>query len=197
MLKNFDKSDFSSEIVVDDLFYDYIKTKSTPSVTGVRVIGSNDVIQLSGGSNTDVIESLKYMKETNTIYSSSIEFGIFSNMWQFMQFVLYTNYVKTYTPLRNVLGSSTFGFNGDILKDYQIRISNIIRKFIEERQKIITNPDNQLTKYNWLLCSDKIKYKLIIPIKDIPNIDEIINVDDNALSNIKKEIKKICMILTK
>lgn len=191
MLHSLRKNDFASEVIKNNLLYDYLDTKKHNSVTPIRVISSNDIIQLSGGNNKEVLRALNHMKTTNTMKDSSIEIAIYSNFWVFAKFILYSNYVVDYIPLRNVLGSDKFGFDGDLLKNYQVRITNIIKKFINERHKIMENPDMELIKYFWILCSDKIKYKLSIPLIEVDQLKNKLIADDKNTKNIIDEILRI------
>lgn len=189
MMRILGKSDFASEVIENNLVYDYLDTKKHTSVIPIRVVGSNDIIQLSGGNNDEVLRALKNMKSTNTLKNATIELAIYSNFWVFAKFIMYSDYVTNYIPLRNVLGSDKFGFDGELLKSYQARIMNVIRKFMVERHKMLENPDMELIKYLWILCSDKIKYKLSIPLSEIQNLNDKVFGDDSTGIVIKEIIR--------
>jgi hypothetical protein len=184
-------SDFVSELMVNSMVYDYCDKGKSDSLTVVRVRGTNDIIQFSGGDEASISSAFKNMKETRTIQDASMVLSCYSNLSTYAQFVLYSDYVTGNVPLRNLLGLDKFGVDPNLMSTHKNRIVDVMKKFMVERHKTLSDPKYSLIKYCWLLCSDKINYELTIPLRDVESIENINRLADNHIDSMIKEIKKV------
>lgn len=163
MRSSLGKVDQVSKMIKQEMFYDFIPS-TINSVTPIRVVGPNGVIQLSGGKSDEVSKELSNMRATSELENSYIEFGVCSNFYTFLIFSVTTDYVVSHESLIDVINYNKIYINEDMYGDYKARIISIVRKFVENRQKILEDERMSIARYYTLLCGDKIKYKLRIPI---------------------------------
>lgn len=183
--------DFVSEVTLQSMFYDYSNKRSSDTVTAVQLRGVDDVIQFSGGNKDLILASFEHMKSSGSIYTSELSLSCYSNISTFAQFVIYSNYVTGFIPLRNVLGENKFGIDSKLSSRYSSRISSTLKEFMSIRTDHIKDPKYAITRFCWLLCADKINYQMRIPINDIHTIDSINKLSDKRVNNMIDQIKKI------
>ena len=183
--------DFVSEVTLQSMFYDYSNKRSSDTVTAVQLRGVDDVIQFSGGNKDLILASFEHMKSSGSIYTSELSLSCYSNISTFAQFVIYSNYVTGFIPLRNVLGENKFGIDSKLSSRYSSRISSTLKEFMSIRTDHIKDPKYAITRFCWLLCADKINYQMRIPINDIHTIDSINKLSDKRVNNMINQIKKI------
>lgn len=187
MRSSLTNNDVISENVEEKLLYDFIPS-TINSVTPIRVTGTNDIIQLAGGNNTEVSKALNNIINTSGLESAHIEFGVCSNFYTFFLFNIDTEYVTMYEPLKNLLKNNKLYFDESIYTNYKARIRSVVKKVLEARTSILDDKRMDIIKYYTLLCSDKIKYKLSIPLNSELKCNNIKN--DASVKEILMKINK-------
>lgn len=184
-------SDFVSEVTLKSMFYDYSNKKISDTATVVQVRGVDNAIQFSGGNKDLILSTFNEMKASGSIYNAELSLSCYSNFSTFAQFVIFSDYVKGFIPLRNVLGENKFGLDSKLSSRYQLRISSLLKDFISIRTEHIKDPKYALSRFCWILSSDKINYQMRIPIKAVSELDIVNKLSDKRVAAMINQIKKM------